>query len=173
MKEIRLTSVQSVPLGIGFKLEELEKDEETESWPFRELVGGLMWLAILIRPDISNAVRSVERYCSTPKAIHWKAALGILAYISVFSGFFITNQRGILVGISLEVFANANNDSKATDTRSVFGGAVMCGGACLCWFFRPQKYVTLSSSEAEYVALGDTVKELLFSRQGVAFHATR
>ena len=51
VKEIRLTSVQSVPLGIGLKLEELEKDEETESWPFRELVGGLMWLAILIRPD--------------------------------------------------------------------------------------------------------------------------
>ena len=41
----------------------------------------------------------------------------------------------------------------------------MCGGACVCWFSRTQECVTLSTSEAEYVALGDTVKELLFLRQ--------
>ena len=38
------------------------------------------------------------------------------------------------------------------------GGAIMCGGACVCWFSRTQKCVTLSTSEAEYVALGDAVK---------------
>ena len=32
-------------------------------------------------------------------------------------------------------------------------------------FSRTQKYVTLSTSEAEYVVLGDAVKELLFLRQ--------
>ena len=41
----------------------------------------------------------------------------------------------------------------------------MCGGACVCWFSRTQKCVTLSTSEAEYVAHGDAVKELLFLRQ--------
>ena len=41
----------------------------------------------------------------------------------------------------------------------------MCAGACVCWFSRTQKCVTLSTSEAEYVALGDTAKELLFLRQ--------
>ena len=41
----------------------------------------------------------------------------------------------------------------------------MCAGACVCWFSRTQECVTLSTSEAEYVALGDAVKELLFLRQ--------
>ena len=41
----------------------------------------------------------------------------------------------------------------------------MCGGACVSWFSRTQKCVILSTSEAEYVTLGDTVKELLFLRQ--------
>ena len=41
----------------------------------------------------------------------------------------------------------------------------MCGGACVCWFSRTQKCVTLSTSEAEYVALVDDVKGLLFLRQ--------
>ena len=39
----------------------------------------------------------------------------------------------------------------------------MCGG--VCWFFKTHKCVTLSTSEAEYVALGEAVRELLFVRQ--------
>ena len=40
----------------------------------------------------------------------------------------------------------------------------MFGGACVYWLSRSQKCVTLSTSEAEYFALGDVVKELLFLR---------
>ena len=41
----------------------------------------------------------------------------------------------------------------------------MCGGASVPWFSKTQKCITLSTPEAEYVALGDAVKELLFLRQ--------
>ena len=134
-----MTSVQSGPLKVGVKLEEFGEDEETESWPFRELVGGLMRLAIWTRPDISNAVRSVASYCSAPKAIHSNSVLGIFAYINGSCGFGITYQQGTSAGISLEVFADADYASKETDRRSVSGGAIMCGGACVCWFSRTQK----------------------------------
>ena len=40
VKKFRVTSVQSVPLKVGVKVEEFDENEETESWPFRELVGG-------------------------------------------------------------------------------------------------------------------------------------
>ena len=56
MNKFDATSVQNVPLRVGPKLDELDVDEETESRPFREFVGGLMWLAISTRPDISNTV---------------------------------------------------------------------------------------------------------------------
>ena len=164
-KKFHVTSVQSVPLEVGVELEEFDKDEETESWPFRELVGGLMRLAISTRPDISNAVRSVARYSSAPKAIYWKSALGILAYINGTCGFGIRYQRRTTVGISLEVFADADYASKATDRRFVSGGAIMCAGACIYWFSRTQKCAILSTFEAEYVALGDAVNELSFLRQ--------
>ena len=165
VKKFRVTFVQSVPLKVGVKLEEFDEDEETESWPFRELLGGLMWLAISTRPDISNAVRSVARYCPAPRAILWKSALGILAYIISTCGFCITYQRWTTVGIYLDIFSDADYASKATDRRSVSGGAIMCGGACVCWFSRTQKGVTLSTSGPECVALGDAMKELLFLRQ--------
>ena len=52
-----------------------------------------MWLLISTRPDISNAVRAVARYCTAPRAIHWKAALGILQYINRTNEYGITSER--------------------------------------------------------------------------------
>ena len=82
VKKVCVTSKKSVPLRAGLKLEEFDEDERVKNWPFRELVGGLMWRSISTRPDISDAVRAVARYCTAPRAIHWKAALGILEYIT-------------------------------------------------------------------------------------------
>ena len=165
VKTFCVTSTQSVPLRVGVKLEKFDEDERVENWPFRELVGSLMWLSISTRPDTANAVRTVARYCTAPRAIHWKAALGILEYINGTSEYGITFQRETLPSISLEVFADADYASKATDRRSVSCGLVGCGGASVCWFSRTQKCVIPSTSEAEYVALGDAVKESLFLRQ--------
>ena len=65
----------------------------------------------------------------------------------------------------MQVFADADYASTAADRRSVSGGLVMCGGARVSWFSRTQKCVTLSTTEAEYVALADVIKEMLFLRQ--------
>lgn len=66
-------------------------------------------------------------------------------------------------------FADADYASKAADRRSVAGGAIMCGGAAVSWFSRTQKCVKLSTTEAEYVALSDVLKEVLFLRQVWSF----
>ena len=67
--------------------------------------------------------------------------------------------------VLLKVFADADYAFKATDRRLVSGGLIMCRCASVSWFSRIQECVTVSTSEAEYVALGDAVMELLFLRQ--------
>ena len=146
VKTFCVTSKLSVPLRVGVKPEEFDEDERVENWPFGELVGSFMWLSISTRPDISNAAQAIARYCTAPRTMHWKAALGILEYINGTSEYGITFQRGTLSSISLEVFADADCASKATDRRSVSGGAIMCGGASVYWFSRTQKCVTVSTS---------------------------
>ena len=59
----------------------------------------------------------------------------------------------------------ADHASKVTDKWSVSGGAIMRCGAFAGWFSRIHRCVTLSATEAEYAALGDALKELLFLRQ--------
>ena len=124
-----------------------------------------MRVATQTRPDISNAVRAVARYYASPKLIHWRTALGILGYVRRTSSLGITFYRGSVAGLSLQVFSDADYASKATDRRSVSGGLIMCGGGCVSWFSRTQKCVTLSTAEAEYVAITDVLKEVLFLRQ--------
>ena len=36
----------------------------------------------------------------------------------------------------LDAFVGADSASKATDRRSMSGGATLFGGACVCWFFQ-------------------------------------
>ena len=46
---------------------------------------------------------------------------------------------------------------------------MLCGNSPVAWFSRTQKCVTLSTTEAEYVAMGDGVKEALFIRGIIEF----
>ena len=98
-----------------------------------------------------------KRFTGRRRSVFLRTLLALLVSVLHF--------RERITGIYLKVFADADYASKATDRRSVSGGAIMCGGACVSWFSRTQTCVTLSTSEAEYVAHGDAVKELLFLRQ--------
>ena len=124
---------KSVPLPVGAKRAKFDINEAPGGWPFRALVGSLMmWLATQTRPDNSNAVRAVARYCSAPKYVHWRAAiLGILGHVRRTSGFGIAFQRGSVRGLSLQAFADADCASVAADREVSFGGTSNVRG-CLC-----------------------------------------
>ena len=70
---------------------------------------------------------------------------------------------------NLETYVDADYAHKAEDRRSVSGVAVCCGGTLVPWFSRTQKCVTLSTTEAEYVAMADGVKEALYVKRSVDF----
>ena len=162
VEKFGVTRSSRVPASPSVKLEEFDESEPEGQWPYRELVGGLMWLSNQTRPDITNATRAVARYNHAPKSVHWRAAMQVLEYVRGTSDLGITYQRGS--GLQLEIFADADYASKATDRRSVSGGLVMSGGAAVSWLSRTQKCVTLSTTEAEYVAMADAVKEAMFLR---------
>ena len=155
---------RSVPLSVSVKLDDFDVNEASPDVPFRELVGSLMWLATQTRPDIANAVRAVARYCASPKMVHWNAARGILGYVKRTSWMGLTFERGVVTGMSMQVFADADYASRETGRKSVSGGLVMCGGGCVSWFSRTQRSVTLSTTEAEYVAMVEVMKEVMFLR---------
>ena len=156
---------KGIPIPTTWRVWDLDVDEPIVLFPFRKLIGALLWIALLSRPDIVNAVRAVARYCSAPKMVHWKAALGILGYAVRTSSFRITFQRGTVEGFHLVSFADADHASKATDRRSVSGGVVMCAGGPVPWHSKTQECMSLSTTQAECVAMSDMGKDILFLRQ--------
>ena len=85
-------------------------------------------------------------------------------YVRFTSNYGITFQRGTASGVGLEVFVDSDFANRATDRRSVSGGVVLCAGACVSFFSRTQKSVTLSSTEAKYVAMAEGFKEAILLR---------
>ena len=98
-----VTAGRNTPLSPEVFLEVFDEKEPTGDWPYRELVGSLLWLSNQTRPDISNAVRAVARYMHAPKLKHWLATREILGYLKVTS-YGITLQRGS--GLELVVYAD-------------------------------------------------------------------
>ena len=94
-------------------------------WPYKEAVGGLMWLVVMSRPDITNAARAVSRQSNSPAEGHWKAVLQIIRYLLGTKDLSLTFEWGSRLEIS--VIADANYAEKADDRRSVSGVAVTVG----------------------------------------------
>lgn len=69
---------------------------------------------------------------------------------------------------NLKLYADADDPDnnrivrRKIDRPSVSGGAILCGGAPITCLSRVQKCVTLSTTEAAYVAMGDDTKEAFF-----------
>ena len=61
-------------------------------------------------------------------------------------------------GLSLNVYADADYANKDNDRRSVSAIAVTLGGTVVSHASKTQRIISLSTSEAEYIAAGDGVK---------------
>ena len=126
-----------------------------------------MWLSTMTRPDISKAVRAVARHSHNPTDRHWEAVLKIMAYLHGTRGMGLMFVRGS--GLDLTAYSDAVYADKSNDRRSVSGTIITLGGAAVSWVSSTQGCVTLSTAEAEYVALGKGVKEALFTGAVLSF----
>lgn len=94
---------------------------------------------------------------------HWTAAKRVLKYLKK------TKAHGLFFGSddkSEDIKAGVDADwGGCVDTgRSTTGFACKLGDAMLCWKSRRQGCVALSSAEAEYVGLGECVREVTWIR---------
>ena len=169
MKRFDVQSISDIPASPGADLGPKQDDEPGGDWPVREAIGSLMWLSTMTRPDITNAVRAVARYAHEPTERLWQAIMKILSYLNGTRSMGITYVRGS--GLSLNVYADADYASKENDRRSVSGIAVTLGGTVVCHTSKTQRVVSLSTSEAEYIAAGEGVKEALSVRAVLSFIA--
>ena len=57
-----------------------------EQFPYRQVVGKLMYLAVCTRPDICQAVSELSRFNNNPGKTHWEGAQRVLRYLKGTAG---------------------------------------------------------------------------------------
>ena len=114
-----------------------------------------------------NVTRVVARQVDDPSERRLQAVLQIIKSAFGTKDQSLTFEHG--PNLDLSVCTDANYAKKADERRSVSGVAVTVGNSTVSWSSSTQKIVTLSTIEAEYVAIGDGVKEGLFVKSVLSF----
>ena len=141
-----------------------EEKEEMRKFPYREAVGARMWTATITRPNIACALRAVARFCENPGPAHKKAVMKIFQYLLHTKEWGIT-YGGQGCGLCMEAYTDSDFGACLDTRRSVSGAVLMLAKGTISWHSRMQEVTASGTSEAEYVALSEVVKEVIFLRQ--------
>lgn len=128
--------------------------------PYRQAVGSLIFAGIVSRPDIMYAVGVVSRFLTKHSLAHWNAVKRIFKYLKTTPHFGTKYKKGdtpLLVGFSDSDFA-----SDIITRRSTTGYVIKIGNGVVTWASQRQHSVSLSTTEAEYVAAAQVTKEILW-----------
>ena len=170
VQQYNISATSNIPGSPGVDLgprKDGEPGGHEEFLKYRALVGSLMWLSVMTRPDIANALRACARHSHNPSPRHWKALLQVAAYVNATKETGLRFVRGS--GLRLSVYGDADYAAASNDQRSVSGVEVMMGDTAIGWKSSTQKCVTTATCGAEYVALCDASKEALFTRAVLVF----
>lgn len=140
----------------------LEKpDKCVPDVPYQKLIGSLMYLAVLTRPDISYSVSYLSQFNSCYDNTHWHYAKRILKYLQCTKTYCLKYFKD---GSKLEGFVDSDWASDAIDRKSYTGFCFTMSGSVISWQSRKQTSVSLSSTEAEYTALSEAAREGVYLR---------
>jgi len=123
--------------------------------PYREAVGSLMYLAVATHPDIAFAVSTVAQFSQDPGPEHWEAVKRIYRYLLGTKRLALTFGAGKQ---GLEGFTDADGASQE-HCHVISGYVYILDGGAVSWASKKQELVTLSTTEAEYVAATHAAKE--------------
>lgn len=128
---------------------------------FQQMIGSLLYLALRTRFDILPAVSILSRFQKAPTEFCHRAAKHLLRYLRGSTEFGITYTPE---GLDLNAFVDSDYAGDVTDRKSMSGYFVKLGSAPCSWASKKQRSVALSTCEAEFYALTDATKEVIWIR---------
>jgi hypothetical protein len=131
---------------------------------YQEAVGSLMFIMVCTRPDIAFAVGQVAQFCQNLKKAHWNAVKRIMAYLrgTYNYGIIFRGDRGTSESNRLTIYSDADYASNVDTSRSISGYLLVLNGGPVSWASHKQECVSLSTTEAEFVAMCESTKELIW-----------
>lgn len=130
---------------------------------YRAAIGCLLYISTHTRPDITAAVTILSQNVAEPTQSDWNHVKRLIRYLKGTSNFRLKlgdfKMQENLIG-----YADANfaEDRK---TRVSNSGYVFLLNGAISWSCRQQDCVSLSTAEAEFIALSEACKEAVYLRR--------
>ncbi|KAI0497222.1 hypothetical protein KFK09_020444 [Dendrobium nobile] len=153
----------NTPMTSSAPLDKDPSGKSIDQKKYRGMIGSLLYLTAS-RPDIMFSVCLCARFQADPKESHMTAVKRIFRYLLGTQGLGIWYPRNStsfeIIGFSDSDFAGCKVDRKSTS-----GTCQFIGQSLVSWSSRKQNSVALSTAEAEYIALGSCVAQVLWLKQ--------
>ena len=142
-----------------------------ETWAYDVVIGMLMYISGNTRPDIAYAVHQAARFTHGARQSHAAGVKRILRYLKK------TKANGLILkpGTDLRVDCYVDADfgglfsvedkQDPISVKSRTGYVITYRGAPLLWASKMQTQVALSTMEAEYIALSQSMRDLIPIRE--------
>ena len=115
------------------------------------------------RPDICNPVRELSKTMDAPVPVHLKEMYKVIRHVLSTKGYGLIFQlRKDMIKWELKTLSDSDFASDKETRISVFGYIIYFCRIPIAWRSKGMKSVVLSTTEAEYMALSEVVKELKF-----------
>lgn len=144
---------------------------ERRRGPYRTVVGKLGYLSDRTRPDITYAVRCVQKAAADVWPEHCTAVDQILRYLKGTINYGLCFQKGNVAGANevergfgLVGYSDSDHAGQR-DRKSMLGYVFKLSGAAVSWGCGAAKHVTRSASESEISALDEAAREALWLRR--------
>ena len=153
----------STPRDMNVNLVKDDGSKAVDRSLYQSMVGALLYLSMATRPDISQAVGVVSRFSADPRETHLTAVKRIFCYLkgTIAMGL----EYRCVEGCSLTCYSDADWAGDLDTRHSTSGYVFMFNGSVISWNSRLQRVTALSTAEAEYIALAESCKEVMWLKK--------
>lgn len=135
---------------------------KVDSTFYKQVVGSLMYLTAT-RPDLMFVMSLVSRYMGQPTELHLPAVKRVLRYLKGTINFGIFYKKG--GSKNLVAYTDSDYVGDVEDRKSTSGYAFLLSSGVVSWSSKKQPIVTLSTTEAEFVAAASCASQVVWMRR--------
>ncbi|GAA0162208.1 transmembrane signal receptor [Lithospermum erythrorhizon] len=139
------------PIAPGVQVDKDPQENAVDETLFKQIVGSMMYLTAT-RPDLMYVTSLISRYMARPTEVHMQIAKRALRYVKGTTQLGIYYQRTTGMKGELLTYIDSNYAGDLDDRRSTSGYAFIFSSSAVAWSSKKQPIVTLSTTEAEFVA---------------------
>ncbi|XP_046394830.1 secreted RxLR effector protein 161-like [Ischnura elegans] len=129
---------------------------------YRRAIGKLLYVSTRSRPDISFIVGCLSKFCNDPTTVQWTAVKRLIAYLKHTLDYRLVFSK--VSNLNLEVYCDADWSNDRENSKSVGGYIALLGGTAISWRSKKQDIVATITMLAEYYALFEASKEVIWLR---------